>query len=255
MSTERSEIREADAAGAALQDTAARLGHLLERERAFSADASHQLRTPLTGLLLGVESALERPGADLRAALNDALTRGRLLQGTVDDLLSLGRDTASSPGSLDVAVEVQAAGRQWEPAFRAAGRTLAVSTPASLPTAAASAPAVRQILGVLLANALHHGAGTVGLTAGDLGDAVAVEVTDDGEGLTGDPEAAFTRRSPGAGDHGIGLALARSLAEADGGRLVVFRANPRPRFALLLPPADTVVATPRAGPAAQASSS
>ncbi len=52
-------------------------GCVLRRERAFSADASHQLRTPLTGLLLGVESALTRPGADLRMALQDALTRGR----------------------------------------------------------------------------------------------------------------------------------------------------------------------------------
>ncbi|PZS36001.1 MAG: sensor histidine kinase [Pseudonocardiales bacterium] len=263
ISPEHSGIREADAAGTALRDTAARLGHLLERERAFSADASHQLRTPLTGLLLGLESALDRPGADLRDAVTDALDRARRLQSTVDDLLSLRRDTGGPAGGVDVELEMSAAGRHWLPVFAARRRRLAVTSPANLPTAMASAAALRQILDVLLDNALQHGAGDVALTAADLGHAVAVEVTDDGPGLTGgahgDPEVVFTRRAPDAHGHGIGLALARSLAEADGGRLVVRRAARRPVFALLLQVADAVVASPspssRSSPPGQPSSS
>ncbi len=243
IAPERSGIREADAAGAALRDTGTRLGHLLERERAFSADASHQLRTPLTGLLLGLESALDRPETDLRSALETALERTRRLQTTVDDLLALRRDTASGPGSLDLEVELAAAADRWQSVFSSRQRHLAVNTPLGLPPVTASAAALRQILEVLLDNALQHGAGTVTLAALDLGDAVAVEVADEGAGLQGGAEAAFHRRSANAHGHGIGLALARSLAEADGGRLVVRRSGPRPIFGLLLPPADTVLAS------------
>ena len=72
---ERSGVREADTASQALEDTAGQLGQLLDRERAFSSDVSHQLRTPLTALMVGLESALTRPDADLRPALHDALSR------------------------------------------------------------------------------------------------------------------------------------------------------------------------------------
>lgn len=254
IAPERSGILEADAAGSALRDTAARIGDLLERERAFSADASHQLRTPLTGLLLGMESALGRPQADLRAALDEALERARRLQATVDDLLSLRRDATGQPGSVDLEMELSASAKHWQPAFGARHRRLAMHITASLPAATASAAALRQVLDVLLDNALQHGAGAVTLSAVELGDAVAVEVTDEGGGLAGNSESAFTRRSPSARGHGIGLALARSLAEADGGRLVVRRSAPHPIFVLLLPAADTVLAAP-AKAHSQASSS
>jgi signal transduction histidine kinase len=249
---DRSGIEEADAAGVALEATAHRLGNLLERERAFSADVSHQLRTPLTSLLLGLESALSRDDPDpaaLRTAAQRALGRAEHLRATVDDLLGLARDTNPPSGPLDLDDLLAGLRDRWHAGFAASGRRLHVAAAPDLPAVAANAAAVRQILDVLLGNALTHGAGTASVTVADVGTGISIEVGDEGPGLTGDPEQAFLRRGDGSG-HGIGLALARTLAEAEGGRLVVRRPGPGPVFSLLLP----LPARPRTGTHAPAAS-
>lgn len=91
------------------------------------------------------------------------------------------------------------------------------------------------IADVLLQNAETHGAGAVTLAVRRVGNALALEVSDQGSGFGNDIETAFARGS-GAG-HGIGLALARSLAHAEGARLLVTRPGPHPTVSLLLTPA------------------
>ncbi|GII52507.1 two-component sensor histidine kinase [Planotetraspora thailandica] len=226
----RSDVREANAAGLALEATARRLGDMLERERAFSVDVSHQLRTQLTGMLLGLESAMGRPGADLTEAIGTAVARGERLQTTIEDLVRLTRGAPTSE-PFDVRALIEEITGERRAAFAEAGRRLTVTVSGELPQVAASSAAVRQILLVLLDNAAIHGAGEVTVEVSDLGDALAVEVTDQGKGI--DEGEDLFARSEGNG-HGIGLALARSLAEAEGGRLILRRAAPAV-FSLLLP--------------------
>src|ERR1700712_3370709 len=102
-----------------------------------------------------------------------------------------------------------------------------------VPAVFCSRRAVEQILDVLLDNAMQHGRGAVTVTFRIADTAVAIDVTDEGSGLSGDPQALFVRRSAPSLNHRIGLTLARTLAEAEGGRLVVSRRNP-PTFTLLM---------------------
>lgn len=229
-----SRIREADALAEALDSTARRLGALLDRERAFSTHVSHQLRTPLTALLLGLESALSRPGANLSQAARTALRRGEQLQNTIEDLLRLARDTHPHGDPLVVSELLTVIGDHWHGAFADQGRRLVFSDAAGLPDVTASATAVRHVLDVLVSNALLHGAGDTEVSVGELGGGLVIEVTDQGAGVI-DPDGAFAPRADRAHTHGIGLALARSLAEAEGGRLLLRRASPHPVFSLLLP--------------------
>jgi signal transduction histidine kinase len=231
--TSVSRIPEIDAAGAALDTTARRLGELVERERAFSADASHQLRTPLTGLRLGLETALDLPPEQHRAAMAAAIESADRLERTVEDLLALARDSPHAGAPLPVAELVADWTAAWAPVLGGCARELRLEVGPGLPVSSASPAAVRQVVDVLLDNAVSHGAGTVTLAVRDAAGAVAIDVGDEGAGPP-DPEEIFRRRGEAAVGHGIGLALARSLAEAEGGRLRLSRPSP-PVFTLLLP--------------------
>jgi signal transduction histidine kinase len=109
------------------------------------------------------------------------------------------------------------------------GRALRLDLQPDAPATGAAVAAVRQVLAVLLDNAARHGAGTVTLTVRDADGALAFDVADDGPGM--DDVVPPRGRT---GGHGIGLAPARRLAEAEGGRLWLSRPAP-PVFTLLLP--------------------
>ncbi|WIV52683.1 sensor histidine kinase [Amycolatopsis nalaikhensis] len=227
----RAGIAEIDQVGVALDTTAARIGETLERERAFSAEASHQLRTPLTGLRLQLEAALQTPGADPYEAIRAGIASADRLERTIEDLLALGRERRAPRAELDLDALLDELRQSGEALLEPRGRALRIVRQ-DPPTARVAAAAVRQVLGVLLDNAVTHGRGTVTVTARDAGDTLAIDVADEGPDLgEADPFAAA------AGGHGIGLRLARSLAEAEGGRLRLSKPDP-PTFTVLLPATD-----------------
>ncbi len=227
-------IHEVDVVGAVLEDSGRRLGDMFRRERAFSADASHQLRTPLTALRLTLESGAVDPQAEVGAVVDEALVQVDRLEQTVDDLLTLARDLPGEGGPAQVAAVVHQLVARHRPHCQAAGRRLEERVPAGLPDVDFPEPALRQVLEVLVDNACRHGAGTVRVAARDTGTGVAVDVCDEGRLPEGDLEQLFARRSPRASGSGIGLSLARSLAEADGARLAVYRRPDGTTFTVLM---------------------
>lgn len=224
-------VPEIDDVAASLAQSAHRVECTLARERAFSADVSHQLRTPLAGLRLQLETALESP-TRVRQAVTAAVEAADRLERTMTDLLALSRDLPHRDQTLPLPELLDELRRAHHATLADAGRRLNVVTAANLPVAAASAPAIRQVLGVLLDNALRHGRGTVTVEAREAAHALALDIAD--EGRVDAPDELFIRRSPTAAGHGIGLALARSLTEAEGGRLLLSRPSPT-TFTLLLP--------------------
>lgn len=227
-------IGEIDQLAAALDQAAIRIGDALDRQRALAADASHQLRTPLAGLRLQLESALDPPGQDLEAAVEAALTTMDRMETTINDLVTLANRPPEDRGVIDPEGLLRNVVAGWSGLLADQGRRLRIDRQAAGRPRAAEA-AVRQILGVLLDNAVVHGRGTVSITTRDSGDAFALDVADEGRDVA-DVANMFTRGHSGAGGSGIGLALARDLAEAEGGRLQL--GSPAPTtFTLLLPSA------------------
>jgi signal transduction histidine kinase len=221
-----------------------RLTEVIDKERHFTADASHQLRTPLTGLQLGIDAALADPPADLRPVLLAAARQVRNLHQTVDEVLALARLGSdqwlvAEPRRIGRVVgEIEA---RWHGTLAAQSRRLLVKIDPEVMAIAVPGSPVSQILNVLIDNALHHGRGAVTLAVRELNGALAIDVGDEGS-IAMDSAAVFERGTSGGDGHGLGLSLARSLAEASGGRLVLARRSPA-TFTLLLsdktPPATS----------------
>ncbi|MER7792863.1 HAMP domain-containing sensor histidine kinase [Streptomyces sp. NPDC097640] len=235
---DRSAIAEIDQVARTQNTMVERLTTLLEHERHFSANASHQLRTPLAGLQLGLEEAAADPDTGhLRAAVEEALERSRHLQRTVDEVLRLARaapgpQVSERAGPLTGVVD--RVERRWHGAFAAEGRRLDFVLEPSSRALRIPDRTGEQILDVLLDNARQHGRGAVDVTVRDMGGAIAMDVADEGS-LALEPRIVFERgATTSRSGSGIGLPLARDMARAAGGRLTLVRASPT-TFTLFLP--------------------
>ncbi len=192
------------------------------RQRAFVADAAHELRSPLAALRTVLEVALVHPDPDgpeptLRIALEEVLRMSRL----VDDLLLLARLDAGVPRRLQE-VDLAEVVREVVPD----GVVLDL-VPAHV---TGDRDALGRVVRNLVDNALRHAAGTVGVTV-TAGDTVELLVDDDGPGIPeSDRDRVFDRftrldspRTRDAGGTGLGLAIVRELVAAAGGTVTAER--------------------------------
>ena len=234
-------VTELDEVDGVLRQSGEQISNVLAREREFSSDVSHQLRTPLTRLSMMTERALrERPDDVALSRIQEELERTREV---VEHLLALARDRAPVAGQIDPTRVLDRLHDRWQQIAQHAGRLLLVTQTANLDAVIASEAALDQALDVLVDNALRHGAGTISLHARRTTAAVVFEVSDQGSGVPANQtETIFQRRATtGAGREGagIGLALARSIVDADDGRLLLAQASP-PMFQIVvrLAPSD-----------------
>jgi signal transduction histidine kinase len=231
-------IPELDRVAEGLDGSAQRISELLAAERQFAADASHQLRTPLTALSMRLEEMLAAADAPevVREEGVAALLQTERLTEVVSQLLSRAhRSAARRPAQVSVDDVVAQQVVEWDPAFRRRNRKLEVSGEKNL-TAHVTPGTLSQLIATLLDNALVHGAGTVGIRTSLTPKSVVIEVRDSGRGVPpGLVPRIFERNvSSKPGGTGLGLALARSIASAEGGQVVLVR--PRPAvFAIFLP--------------------
>jgi signal transduction histidine kinase len=231
-------VVELDQVASALTATAGRLGGQIERERTFSSDVSHQLRTPLTGLRLLLETDLVAPRPDHAATIREALGAVDRLQLTIEELLTLARGQPIARPPLDVVELLGDVERRWRARLAALGRPLRLELSEHLPQPSVSRGAVDNIVDVLVDNALQHGRGQITIAAEPLNGGISIAVEDEGTGMANVGDDVFLRLPANSqesnGGHRIGLALARSLADAEGGTLHLVRAGRHPRFELIL---------------------
>jgi signal transduction histidine kinase len=236
-------LRELDQVADGLDSSAKRVSDLIAAEREFAADASHQLRTPLTALSMRLEemiAAADDPEV-VRAEGEAALSQTERLTDVVTQLLQRTQPVGPPVPALawiDDILAQQVA--EWEPAFRRANRKLEVCGEKGL-RGYATTGTLAQVIATLLDNALLHGAGTVTIRTSQTPRSVVIEVRDEGRGVPAELVPRIFERNVSGRPHGtgLGLALARTMATADGGRVVLVRPKPAV-FAVFLPLAAPV---------------
>lgn len=220
--------REIDSVGRSFNRMADALAANLAAQQDFVANASHQLRTPLTGIKLRLEAIRGEGGAAAEQAAKAEAELDRL-SALVNDLLALARASSeeATGETVDLAEAAAAAARRWEEPAASAGHELVLGNGTGGPVWAARAD-VAHILDNLIENAIRYTppGTTVTIETGRSGGASELVVSDTGPGIPPlDREHIFERfyrgvdgRSAGPGT-GLGLAIVAELAERWEGRV------------------------------------
>jgi len=224
--------REQRSLGASFNEMTDRVGRLLDSQREFVADASHQLRTPLTGLRLRIDEARAAGVSKAAAAELDAgVAEVDRLARIVDELIVLSRaGERELPGDqLDLNTTVEHALERWRAAAAEKGIRLQAQRTPGARVWCAGADADR-VLDVLIENALQYAPADSTVTVASAPG--CIRVTDRGPGLGSDESETlferFHRGSAGRGGpagSGLGLSIARDLAREWGGEVTLENRN------------------------------
>ena len=231
-----------------LQEAFEQISHALQVQRDFVADVSHELRTPLT-TIRGNLDLLRRdpppPSAEQEDILEDLVGESERLSRLVRDLLTLARADAGRKlalGPVAAPPLIEEICRQAR--LLAPEREIACELPAEEATAWASEDALKQVLLILVDNAIKHAHGPIhiALDTAQASDQIAIKVMDSGPGMSEELQARIfdrfyrgdtSRTTPG---FGLGLSIAHALVTAQHGQIDVESDIARgTRFTITLP--------------------
>jgi signal transduction histidine kinase len=219
----------------AFNEMAGHVQDVVEQQRAFVADASHQLRNPLGALLLRLDDLALRMPTPWAREVGAATDEGHHLARSLDRLLELARaeHAGAAPRVADVVPVVAERMDAWRLVAERRGLALRREGAAAA-TALVDLEALRGALDVLLDNACKFGpeGSRVVVRVDTTADGVLVAVDDEGPGLDVDELTRAgdrfwrSRRHQNVDGSGLGLSIARTLLQAGGGRLDVARNEP-----------------------------
>ncbi|MHC5905060.1 sensor histidine kinase [Streptomyces sp. S6] len=242
--------REITALATTINSTLQRLDNAAVQQRRFVADAAHELRSPLTTLLASLEVALAYPDrTDWPATATTAARQTRRLQALAEDLLLLARLDTRAPASDAEPVDLSALASRLTDQYLLAERPLTLTCDSAEPAFVQGDPGeYERLLRNLVDNAARHAAHRIQITVRAEADRVVLTVHDDGPGIPPeDAERVFERfvrlddaRSRDQGGAGLGLAIARDLAQRHGGTLTLTPRTLGACFELRLPRASGV---------------
>ncbi len=225
-----------------LERSQARLAQSLEAQRQFVADASHELRSPLTTIRNNAGFLVDRPDADeddRREALHDITTEADRMTRLVDDMLALALADAAAPvprAPVDLSVVLHDAVRRAERSGIPV--TIAAPEPAVV---FGDDEALGRLAWILLDNGAKHGDGTISMSLSTQEGRATIAVSDEGGGIPDEHlPRVFDRfhrvdpaRSPAGA--GLGLAIAREIVLSHGGSISAETHDPGVTFRVELP--------------------
>lgn len=230
-------ITELDSVSQALEDASKEIRMRLAREREITGQVSHQLRSRLTAIGLRLDELSMHADSSVVAEAEAAQQQVERLTAELDELVSVIRTTdALAKEPVGVRVPIEALVADFAPLFARVGRTLRLQISGS-PAAWIAPSRLRESLTVLIDNALKHGGGDVTVDVSDLHDSsmMRISVSDQGPGIPDEiASMIFAPGFSGGASSGLGLTLARTLVESDGGRLEVTSRRP-PTFTIVVP--------------------
>jgi len=213
-----------------------RLEASVQRIESFTADASHELRTPISVILTSAELALrrQRDAAEYREILEGIVLEAKRMTGLTEDLLALARSDASKAPPPFELVDLGELAREVVHDLAASAERgnigLKVEIDAAVPGVWGNRPALRRVLLILLDNALKHtpAGGSIEVSSAATGGGATISVKDNGEGIAAaDIPHVFDRfyradkARTGQNGVGLGLSIAQAIARLHGSEIQV----------------------------------
>lgn len=229
-------IEEIDLVQEELSRTSEKFARRLAVERQFASNASHQLRTPLTALLMRIEEIeMISENPEVKREAQYCIEQIDRLTNVVQDLLKSSRNMQNTNQEAVYLFEIfDQQHKEWDMAFRKEKRDLIVIDETK--TAVLATPGyISQVIATLIENSLKYGAGTTTVTAFMSGEkGIVIEVTDEGQGISEDiAPYIFDKHFSGHNSTGLGLSIAKDLVKADFGKIEL-KQNIPPVFRITL---------------------